>query len=174
MSYSDTIRNPGEKIYAQLLESKNIIYEHQPQTLQLNNYKYRPDFYLPFRNKYIEIVNSKQSFIRNIIKYKLAIETFDIEFLKPNGDIFCDSKDILNFEKRKEYILSQFKSINKKANYIGFYINPDLKKEFQKLCIDRDTDITNMLKDFILVSVKEHLSNKSFKSNKIEKINHAI
>ena len=44
----------------------------------------------------------------------------------------------------------------KNQDYIGFYIDSNLKKEFQKLCIDKDTDVTTMLKSYINESVKKH------------------
>ena len=41
-------------------------------------------------------------------------------------------------------------------DYIGFRIDPNLKKDFQKLCIDKNSDITKMLISYIKKSVKNH------------------
>ena len=41
-------------------------------------------------------------------------------------------------------------------SYIGFWIDTDIKNNFQKLCIDKNTDITKMLKAYIVRTVKKH------------------
>lgn len=104
MITSKNIKNIGEKQYAQYLESKNIKYIYQPDFIIFSNRKgdrYRPDFYLPNENLYIEVVNTRQAFYLNLDKIKSTILlNYNILVVKPNGKIYRSNEFVLNFKHK--------------------------------------------------------------------------
>ena len=49
------MRSSYERAYAKYLDKNKIDWQYEPQSFNLGNMTYRPDFYLPTQNKYIEI-----------------------------------------------------------------------------------------------------------------------
>ena len=65
---------PREKQFSKLLDKHNIAWQFPCKRFKLRATTYRPDFYLPEKDIYIEVVGSRQAFHLN--KYKF------VEFLK--------------------------------------------------------------------------------------------
>jgi len=87
------IKNKAEKQYAELLESKDINYIYQPNSLYIDKdvkwkIKYRPDFYLPKTDEYIEIIGTRQAFYLNKEKYKNIMDLgYKLKIVNPNGEM---------------------------------------------------------------------------------------
>ena len=153
MPFSDTITNLGEKEYAQYLESQNIRYYHQPDYVYFSNKKgdrYRPDFYLPKTGTYVEVTNDEGTFKSNVHKYKkMLIEQYKFRIVLPNGNEYVDSDFIRNYTKKSK-LPKSFYSIRIKIPY-------NLKISFQKYCINHNTDMSKVLRDFIETTLDDSI-----------------
>lgn len=61
---------PREKQFADLLDKQNRKWQYPASRFKINDTHYRPDFYLPNENLYIEVVGSRQAYHAN--KKKIA------------------------------------------------------------------------------------------------------
>ena len=102
------IKNKAEKQYAELLESKDIDYIYQPNSLCIDKdvkwkIKYKPDFYLPKTNEYIEVVGTHQAFQQNKEKYKKVMDLgYKLKIVNSNGEM--DRLQEWPFKKKKKKI----------------------------------------------------------------------
>jgi len=83
------IKYSKEKMFARLLRQQKRKFTYQVPIFRLKNSYYRPDFYLPKENLYIEVVGSRQAYHANKAKYE--------EFKKLYPDIKFIIVDYLNF-----------------------------------------------------------------------------
>ena len=59
---------PREKVFADSLTAKKIKWVYQPKRFDLGNTTYTPDFFLPSKKMYVEVVGSHGAFKRGILK----------------------------------------------------------------------------------------------------------
>lgn len=98
----------NELIYAHLLRCANIKYIFPVKRFILSDGKsYRPDFYLPERNEYIEVVGTRSAFHANKIKIKKFLKEHRVHY------------SIVDFE-RNQYIENFVKTI-KRVEYHTLY-----------------------------------------------------
>ena len=61
---------PKEKQFANILNKQNRKWKYPAKRFKLKNTTYRPDFFLPDENLYIEVVGTRQAYHQN--KHKIA------------------------------------------------------------------------------------------------------
>lgn len=98
---------PREKQFADLLDKQNRKWQYPSPRFEIEDTHYRPDFYLPDENLYIEVVGSRQAYHAN----KRKIEKFrklypHIKFIivdyKNKPLKLCGERDKNNMRKNKD------------------------------------------------------------------------
>lgn len=86
---SRLIKNRGERLYAQLLEKRGVDYIYPCLLLRLpTGERWRPDFYLPDQNTYIEVIAQASAYYSRKEKMAKAGQTFKVRILSPDGKTF--------------------------------------------------------------------------------------
>ena len=82
-----SMMHPRERLFAKLLTEQGRKWEYPAQRFQLKNTTYRPDFFLPDENLYIEVVGTRQAYHANKHKIAEMKETYpNIRFVVMNVD----------------------------------------------------------------------------------------
>ena len=79
---------PSEKQFSELLDKQHRIWQYPAPRFRLNNTTYRPDFYLPKENIYIEVVGTQQAYEKNkekLYKFRKIYPKIILLVLDRNG-----------------------------------------------------------------------------------------
>ena len=86
----------AERIYADMLERNGIKYVFPVPLMEIGVHtKYRPDFYLPESDTYVEVVGSRQAYSVNKYKYNLFKDFYRNKrfiVVNPDGTPFPPNK----------------------------------------------------------------------------------
>ena len=107
------IPNKAEANFASTLRAQGIEYEHQPRGFRLY---YRPDFYVPARNCYYEVVGTRQALSLNADKICAFLRTYPDILLK-----LVDAKgQLLQFPQKQSVLIHGLRAPRIKKGEKGF------------------------------------------------------
>ena len=94
---------PSEKQFAKLLTKQKIDWQYLTRfKFKIGKNTYRPDFYLPKKNLYIEVIATRTSFYQRTKTLKLMKRYYpqiNIIMINPEGKEHLSSKDFPCFDK---------------------------------------------------------------------------
>ncbi len=123
--------NKNEKIYADLLDSRNIKWNFHSHKFNVGDTTYQPDFYLIEEMKHVEIMTGSTAYNANkkkIKKFQRMYPNIKFEILSPRGEKFFVNNKIVIKQTR-----------------ITFNIDSELKLKIQLKACEENKNITEVM-----------------------------
>lgn len=115
-----------EKLYADMLDKNGIKWLYSPKKFDLPGCYYRPDFYLPDEDLYVEIAGTRQAYNINKNKYKIFQSIYpklNFVVLRPDGISYFTRKKRENNSVGKVKLLlrlpAELHSLLREKSYKG-------------------------------------------------------
>ena len=156
---SNDIKNKNERQFAKYLEERFVPYSYHPKPLIFGDIRYYPDFYLPNRSQYIEIVSGRASFLNNVHKYKTALQNgCNLLILKPDGNEYCTSDYVLNCKTKKThtYVLRELPEPEWQELQAKLKMDKSFASIFLRTCVKHHKSITEF---FFNEGIKQYEKN---------------